>query len=537
VLSKHNINSAIRILGINSLLFGITSTAPALADYNPKEWAKYFNPLPQKQYLNKSQDRAIKKKAFKTNDDLTRAPIPNKEVGIFAKVSTADLKDYEALQKLLDDKRVSGLSVLIPWTVLEPSEEKYDWKPLDDLLSLCQKSNKSLIVRVSTCGLEASEANSDTPEWLYAAGVKSIMYKDKDGKEHKMPIFWDETYLARWSNFVTALGARYDKNPTIHSVGITGGGMLGGTQVVPDFLHDKDNYAALENELIKNHGMSQRQLVTHWKYVADLFPKAFPNTSLNFAINPPTPNRAGQDTLDEISDYLVFRYGQRVYLTRQNVSDGKHGFDEYRIILKFKNDTYTGYELTSDVDASDWKGLAKNALDDGVSFVEIPKQYLKDDAPQVKESLDRLQAHLGYQLIVQTAQINHTLKSGEPITASLAFINTGSAAPKTSRRELDKDVPASYQIGFEVKDKSGQPLMISVQTPKTPTTRWVGNKPIVWEDEYRLADLKPGEYLVDLCVIDKQTKRKLQILDGTEGYEKGTAKIGAEVALGKINVQ
>lgn len=80
----------------------------------------------------------------------------------------------------------------------------------------------------------------------------------------------------------------------------------------------------------------------HWKYVADIFPKAFPHTRLNFDIDPPTPNRAGQDSLDEISDYLIYRYGQRIYLTRQGIGDAKHGFDQYRVLLKFHGDTLTG---------------------------------------------------------------------------------------------------------------------------------------------------------------------------------------------------
>ena len=506
---------------------------PALADSKPAEWAKYFNPIQKKSYVNKSQDREIKKKAFKGGDLPNTKPIPNKEVGLFAEVSTSDWKDADGLEKLLDNPRIAGLSLIIPWTSLERSEEQYDWKPLDDIIAACKKKEKSLILRVSTCGLEANDSDSDTPGWVYTAGVKSITYKDKDGKDHKMPIFWDTVYLAKWSNFVQALGARYDKNATLHSVGITGGGMLGSTLVVPDFLHDKNNYDKLEGELNKEHGMSQRQLVGHWKYVADLFPKAFPTARLNFDIDPPTPNRAGQDTLDEISDYLVFRYGQRIYLTRENIGNAKHGFDEYRVLLKFKSDTFTGYQLTDGFTDDDWQRLTKNALDDGVSFVEVPKKYLTSDDKIVQDSLSKLQEHLGYQLVLQSADFNRELKSGQALKASISILNVGSSSPKASSRQLDKDVPGSYQVGFEVRDASGKPIVISVQTPPTPTTKWLGNKPVAWEEEYKMSHLKPGEYSVYVCVIDKQSKRKLQLLDGTKD---GTDKPEQEVALGKITV-
>ena len=250
-------------------------------------------------------------------------------------------------------------------------------------------------------------------------------------------------------------------------------------------------------------------------------------------MTPPTPNRAGQDTLDEISDYLVFRYGQRIYLTRQNVTDGKHGFDEYRIIVKFKNDTFTGYRLTDEVAAKDWKDLAKNALNDGVSFIEIPKSYLKSEDSEIKEALSNLQEHLGYQLVLQSADISHKLKVGDPIKATLSFLNVGSTSPKAAKRELDKDVPGSYQVGFEIRDQAGKPLMISVQTPKVQTTKWIG-KPVSWEDDYRLSKLSPGEYTAYLCVIDKNSKRRLLILDATESA--ALEKPEAAIALGKITV-
>ena len=553
MFSIRHILLAISAVGISGSIIGVASCAPARADYNPKEWAKYLNPLPQKQYLNKSQDRVIKKRAFKASDLPSITPIPNKEIGLFAQISTSDLHDDAALQKLLDDKRVAGLSALIPWASLEPTEEHYDWTPVDNLLSLCKSKNKSLILKISTCGLEATEfteleadkssadkssqstTNSDTPQWLYAdGGVKSLTYQDKAGKDHKMPIFWDATYLAKWSNFVKVLGERYDKNPTLHSVGITGGGMLGSTLVVPDFRHEKANYEKLETELTKVHGMSQRQLVTHWKYVADLFPKAFPNTSLNFDIDPPTPNRAGQDTLDEISDYLVFRYGERVYLTRQNISNGKHGFEEYRVILKFKPDTFMGYQLTENVAPGDWKDLAKNALNDGVSFMEIPKKYFKSDDAQINDALTDLQDHLGFQLVLTSAKINSEIKSGEPLEAAISFINAGSTSPKAVSRQLDKDVPVSYQVGLEIRNQDGKPLMVSAQTPPVPTNKWIGNKPFSWSGTYRLTGLKPGDYTAFLCVVDKQSHKRLQIFDGTEG---GANIPETEVALGKINVK
>jgi hypothetical protein len=518
------------------IVFGLSTASIALgvpASAGTSDLTKYLNPIPQKSYVNKSQDRQIKKKAFKADKTNENVAIPNREVGLFAELSNDEISDGNTVQSLLTDSRINGISVLLPWRKLEPTEEQYDWKSLDDLLSLCKQENKYLLLRISTCGLATGDLDSDTPEWVYGAGVKYIEYKDQDGKLHKMPIFWDTKYLAKWANFINALGARYDNNPSLHSIGITGGGIQGGTLVVPDVLKDKDNYAKLQEELTQKHGMSQRQLVTHWKYVADLFPKAFPTARLNFDVDPPTPNRAGQDTLDEISDYLVFRYGQRIFLTRQNVRDSKHGFDEYRIILKFKADTFTGYQLSPDFDQEDWDKMAKNALDDGVSFVELPRKYLDTDNKVAADALEKLQDHLGYQLVLKSADFERSLKAGEPLKASISFLNAGSSTPKAANRQLDKDVSASYQVGFVIKDANGKPIVVSVQTPPVPTNQWVAGKPITWEEKYKLSTLVPGEYSIYLCVIDKQSKRRLLIMDGTKN---GADSPQAEISLGKFSI-
>src|SRR5207244_11723888 len=102
------------------------------------------------------------------------------------------------------------------------------------LLDLAAKHDKPVILRVSTSGSDLG-SESDTPKWVFDSGVKSLSYSTPDGKSHLMPIFWDTTYLAQWSNFIKELGKRYDKNTHIHSIGITGGGLAGGTPVVPVF--------------------------------------------------------------------------------------------------------------------------------------------------------------------------------------------------------------------------------------------------------------------------------------------------------------
>ncbi|MBX9688034.1 MAG: beta-galactosidase [Candidatus Obscuribacterales bacterium] len=525
------------------------SLGPAACAKNKAvEYMKYFNPLPQKNYLNESQDRLIKKGNFKTAQLPSTPQVKNPELGFFAIVPAEKSRDLDFAEKLLADEKTNGISLLLPWSSLEPEEEKYDWSSIDGLLSLCEKHKKSLLLRVSTAGaLQASgdKAVSDTPAWVFANGAKSVKFLDKDKKARLMPVFWDQTYLAAFSNFINEMGSRYDKNLLIHSIGITGGGYRGGTSIVPTDLDNKgaDKTATnetgfsssdqIEDYLRKQQGMTQKQIIDHWKYVADLFPQAFPNTRLNFAINPPTHNRAGEDALDEISDYLLYRYGEHIYITRQDLKNGKHGFDDYRVLLKFRPDTYAGLSLLPTLDADDMQRISKTALDDGISFIEIPAEILSNSDPIIQQSISKLASHMGYQIISQKAVIPAEIFQGDQLKAEFSFLNVGDSSPKRPVRELDKDVPSSYKVMIELKDDNGKVVAKILHTPEKKTESWKTGEIVNWQQSLRLPQLPLGEYSASLSLVDPASDKKLNLLDGRNAEK---PQVQCELALGKLKV-
>ena len=514
------------------------------------EYMKYFSPMPQKNYVNEGQDRLIKKSNFAKNAVLPETPqIKNKELGFFAILPSDKLTQLDLAEKLLASDKTSGISALFTWSALEPAEEKYQWDKIDSLLSLCQKYNKTLILRVSTAGVnlasEDGKSSTDTPAWVYENGAKSVKYIGKDGKVRQMPVFWDQTYLAAFSNFINEMGSRYDKNVLIQSVGITGGGYRGGTAVVPTDIEQKggDKTASndtgftsasqVEDYLRKQQGMNQKQIVDHWKYVADLFPTAFPNTRLNFAINPPTPNRAGEDALDEISDYLVYRYGGHIYITRQDLKNGKHGFDDYRVLLKFRPDTYAGLSLLPTMAPEDMEKISKTALDDGISFIEIPQELLDSEDATIKTALQKLGNHMGYQIINQKASIPAELFQGDQLKAEFTFLNVGDTTPKRPVRELDKDVASSYKVLLELKDGNGKTVAKILHTPEKKTESWTAGMPVTWQQSLKIPQLSTGEYDVSLSLYDPLTDRKLNLLDGRTSDKQ---LVQSDLSLGKLKI-
>ncbi|MBX9691040.1 MAG: DUF4832 domain-containing protein [Cyanobacteria bacterium] len=562
---------SVRILSVAAITAVSFSVAPAEAKNKAVEFLKYFNPVPEESYTNSSQDREIKKKKFKAVEVPGAKPITNNELGYFAQVPFEKVGDAGYLTGLLSRPEINGLSVILPWALLNPTEDEFNWQPVDRILALAKESKKTVILRISTCGLDNSR-KSDTPDWVLTSEVKSLAYTGPDGKEHKMPIFWDSTYLAKWSNFVAEMGEHLDKNPAIHSIGITGGGVLGSTGVIPDFAKkDKTGdkavtektvaekpadaktgekpktvaaepdapvtsgaYKQLEKTLRTEFGMSERQLIEHWKYVSDMFPKYFETARLNFDINPPLNNKKGQSALDEISDYLVYRYGQRVYLTRQDVEDGKHGFNEYRVLLKFHPDTLTGYALSNDFDMKDLTKLVNNAKTDGISFCELPPSFVGNKDQTIETALADIRKHMGYQLVSQQVQLPKNIKVGEPIKASFTFVNLGTASAMKPSRQLDKDIASSYKVQLELRNPSGKPVLRSQHTPEIGTNEWAAGQPIVWNEDLKTAKIQPGKYDVYLSLIDVDTKRKLNFLNAIETGK--DPKPALEAAVGSIEI-
>jgi len=266
-------------------------------------------------------------------------------------------------------------------------------------------------------------------------------------------------------------------------------------------------------QLEKEQEATQKRMSDNWKYIADIFLAAFPNARLNFDINPPVDSRAGQNSLDEISDYLIHRYGQRIYLTRQNVDSAKHGFDQYRILLKFRGDTITGLQLTPSIPSADLNKLCRHALDDGISFAELPLALITSTDSQVKAALAMLASHIGYQLLSKEARLPEKARAGEPLQAAFRFVNLGAAEPARPIRNLDKDVASSLRVQIELSDRKERTVVVSLHTPGIPSNAWGSGQLVSWEEELRMPELAAGVYSIHMSLVDEEANRRICFLD------------------------
>jgi hypothetical protein len=195
-------------------------------------------------------------------------------------------------------------------------------------------------------------------------------------------------------------------------------------------------------------------------------------------------------------------------------------------------------QLTNDITPDALEKVAKHALDDGISFAELPPALLTSTDPAVQASLDSLATHIGYQIIGQKASLTNKISMGQPLKASFSFVNVGAATAMRPERNFDKDVPSSYRLQIELRDADGRPVLQNLHTPPTPTNQWISGKPVAWDEELKMIDqdkrqLPPGEYTAWMSLVDPNAKRKIVFTNATSGTKPTSAET---VEVGKVTI-
>ena len=150
---------------------------------------------------------------------------------------------------LMDHPLVDGARYSLNWAELEPREGQYEWDVIDKLAEEWARKGKHVIISIKTAqkGGHSPTSKSATPDWVFAAGAKKVVFTVKggesNGEQTVYPVFWDPVYLAKYEKFIKALAARFDGDPRIEYFEI-GVGQGGATKVTPD----KGGFQAFETK-------------------------------------------------------------------------------------------------------------------------------------------------------------------------------------------------------------------------------------------------------------------------------------------------
>ncbi len=277
---------------------------------------------------------------------------------------------------------IYGLSWRYRWSDIEPQEGQYHWDRIDRALEMTSNAGKKVMLRVI--------AGINSPEWVYQAGAKPFEFSNQDlahpdnyRASLRMPIPWDDVYLAKWERFIHAFGGRYNGNPHVYSVHMSGGGYIG----------EMNLPKALEKwQLV---GYSDQKLIATWKRLIDNYRKAFPDIPTNLALNEPL-GRNRSNVLEPIVSYVLSTYPRQVYLQHNGLKANlPMGFRIRHLLRDASSQTVVGYQMVGgrgwlDQQAGNRMEAFRIAIEDHARYVEVYASDVRD--PKLKGALEFLAA-------------------------------------------------------------------------------------------------------------------------------------------------
>ncbi len=302
-------------------------------------------------------------------------------------------------QNIATNPYIEGVLLGYNWNQIETSDGVYNWSLVDNQVALVGAAGKVATIAIA--------AGVETPGWVYNEGAQSfnVVWDKAWGftpcSNQRIPIPWDPVFLAKWQAFVTAFGARYDTNPTVASVKLTGFNSETAELFLPLSINEQIN--------IVGHVCTGPNYVTQWQAagytrtlgeyafntIESYFAAAFPNTPFEAMKGPAdfppidangnilnkTDGEDDQANTDVITAAIA-TYGQQFVL--QN--DGLSATWIWKLEESYASQINTGYQMVSSPMGNQLSPAINLALGGGATFLEISVPDI--DNPQQTQTID-----------------------------------------------------------------------------------------------------------------------------------------------------
>lgn len=194
---------------------------------------------------------------------------------------------------------VKGILVRVTWKDIETSDNVYNWSLIDNQITAAQSYGKKISLAVG--------GGLNSPSWLYSLGVQSISYTIPFSGT--IPIPWDTTFLAKWTEFITELGNRYANDTTIQLVYMTNSSTNGFEMQLP--FNPTPSYTSI--------AYTDQKVIDSWELVIDAFNSSFPNHYLTNDFHPVNSSNAVADAIYAYAKLNIgSRYGANGWWWTQN---------------------------------------------------------------------------------------------------------------------------------------------------------------------------------------------------------------------------
>ena len=284
---------------------------------------------------------------------FARKPFPSGVIRLFSTNVAKPENDPSWNNGNLDGMRLRPL-----WSDIQTTPGAYDWTSVDAILDVAGQHEKFIGLSVT--------AGVNSPQWVYDAGA--IKYKLKDGSRLSTSIPWDTGFLDSWLPFIKAMGDRYDGNPNISYVVISGLG-----QYIESYL----SRSAADDIALGALG-GQAAWIAGAQQIITAYADAFPTTPFFITAGRPFFSLDSMTSLQTVIDWAVATYPGRFGImnaTLNAVSDT--GYYPNLAIYTYQGTQPVGFQMlcSSITDKVRLKGTLDQALGSGVAlgaqFVEV----------------------------------------------------------------------------------------------------------------------------------------------------------------------
>ena len=194
---------------------------------------------------------------------------------------------------------VKGVAVQIGWSMIEPSNNKYHWQQIDELLASAKALDKKVVLHVLPLR---------PPQWLFDLGAEPFEFSVSNrknpryGKTRKEVLPWDPIYLQQWQDLVEQLGRRYGKNTALFGISVTAPSP---EMVLPGGIPRNKAYPrikALYDEKVYRKA---------WEKMIDAYQEAFPGKAKFLA---PGVVLRDEHFADQVLEYAHQRFGRQLWV-------------------------------------------------------------------------------------------------------------------------------------------------------------------------------------------------------------------------------
>ena len=276
---------------------------------------------------------------------------------------------------------LDGVLVRIHWREMAPEPGVYDWHLLDNQIEIAEAAG----IKISFAIINGGEA----PAWLADEGAETLDYNFR-GALRTMPLPWDPIYLTYLSDFISALGARYDDNDTLHLVHMTNATTNGFEM---QYFFDDE----AEEEFFLR-GYTEERLINSWISILDAYHNAFPNTLIDVEVHPVFgSNVVAQQVVAYGHENLGTHFG--VFAAWWSIDNAENSYAEmYQLLLTATEESFATVQIvgsaTSDkanqvLTPEELFDMLEYAYDSGINYMEVWNEDLENE--DFEEDLSALQ--------------------------------------------------------------------------------------------------------------------------------------------------